>query len=199
MSDEEYTFGAGSNTKTVKLKILGGDYYVSTLFPKLEEWATALYRGQALDMFKLAENDPINFMFDVVRTILKRPGHDRIKISFYETCAVTFSTPEQEITAQFFAVCPPDQQFGSIRKLVATNRGNFTGAWAEMPLLLRHELTLLYMTGIQSIQKLREALTSAMSSMTTEIQQSLLSGGVENIGREESSVLPEATSETISN
>lgn len=199
LSDEQFTFGAGDQTVDVRLKILGGDWYVSELMPALEEWVTALYGSQALEMFKLAENDPIGFILNICRTIIRRPKADRLKVSFYQFCSATFSTPQAEVPAEFFAICPPDQQIGAIRKLVAINRQNFTMAWADAPLLLRHEITLLYLTAIQSIQRVRETLTSAMSSMARGIQRFLSSGGANAIGPDESSALPEEKSEPTSN
>lgn len=177
LSDNEFKFGAGQFTKTVQLKILGGDYYWSYLLPRLEEWVTGLYQGRALELLRDAEQNPIGFMLDVFRSLVKRPGTDRLKISFYEACAHTFSTPEVEITPQFFAKCPPDQQLGSIMRLVETNHVNFTGLWAELPIQLKNEMSLLYLTLIQSISRLNHNVISAMNLTVLEIQSALATNG----------------------
>ena len=62
-------------------------------------------------------------------------------------------------------------------RLVETNHGNFTRFWADAPILLKRELTLLYMTITESIQRVNASVISSIERMTTEIQQFHLNGG----------------------
>lgn len=182
LSDRQFTFGAGDRQLDVFLKILPGDWYITEFLPRLEEWCTALYQDKTLDMFKLSQSDPVGFMLDVFGKIIRRPKNDRTKISFYEFAAETFSTEATAISARFFAVCPPDQQIGSIRRLVETNAANFHRLWAELPMLARQQLTLLYLTSIESIQKLNQSVISAISQMIMASPSSPTSGGHADTG-----------------
>lgn len=191
LSDREFTFATGtSEARTVRLKILPGEYYVTQLLPWIAEWTAAIYRDDSLNVLQASSQNPLGFMYKLFKAILDRPRNDRVKISFYQACSATFSTPEQIITPEFFAICPPDEQMGSIMRLVETNRGNFTRFWADAPTLLKRELTLLYMTIIESIQQVNASVISSIKRMTTEIQQFHLNGGVPDIGPDGSGAWP---------
>ena len=178
LSDREFTFAKDtSEARTVRLKILPGEYYVTQLLPWVAEWTAAIYRDDSLSVLQASSQNPLGFLYKLFKAILDRPRNDRVKISFYEACSSTFSTPEQVITPNFFAVCPPDEQIGSIMRLVETNHGNFTRFWADAPILLKRELTLLYMTITESIQRVNASVISSIERMTTEIQQFHLNGG----------------------
>lgn len=191
-SDQTFTFGAGAETVTVHLPILGGDYYWSILLPRLQEWVSALYRGQALTLLAQASVSPLPFILDVVGQLIKRPGADRLKISFYETAAATFSRPETPITARFFAKCPPDQQLASIRKLVAINQANFTNLWAEMPTTLRYLIISMRTASMLSIEQLSEKVSSYIYATMKESSDTLhLNGGAPDTGSAGSGASPE--------
>lgn len=198
LSDKDYTFGAGINTVTVKLKILGGDWYLSEFLPRFGEWVTALYRGRAVEALQASQLKPVTFILDVIRQILNRPKNDRLKVSFYEFAGETFSNPDAIVTSQFFAVCPPDQQMGSIMRLVATNRANFHGLWAEMPTLLKYQASLLYFSLLELIQNANANVISYMSSMSMETQKSHSNGGLQNTGPDAYTWPPVAGSENTS-
>ena len=200
LTDDEFTFAAGtSQACTVKLKKLGGDFYWSYLLPALNEWAGALYGGRALELMQAAQGDPVGFMLDIFQILVNRPPNDRTKVSFYQFAASTFSTPDQLIEPEFYAICPPDEQMGAILKLVASNRANFTGWWGGLPGLLRLELTSLYFNSIRCIQTLNESVITAMQLKTMELQSILLtSGGVPDTGDGESGPLPEESPAPIS-
>lgn len=192
-SDNTFTFGAGKRLVTVNLKILPGEYYVVKLLPWLQEWTAAVYRDESLSVLKNSAQNPIQFILGLVKNILARPNNDRVKISFYQAAAETFSTPDAIITPEFYAICPPDQQYGAIRKLVETNHGNFTAFWGDAPLLLKRELSLLYMTIIKSIQKLNASVIHTIEQMTMGITSQHLSGGLPDTGADGSGDLQETS------
>lgn len=192
LSDEEFTFAKGtSQAVKIRLKKLGGDYYWSHLLPALNEWAGALYGSRAIELMQAAQGDPVGFIQEIFQILINRPPNDRTKVSFYQFAASTFSTPDQLIEPEFYAICPPDEQMGSILKLVAANRANFTGWWGGLPGLLRLEATSLYLNSIRCIQVLNESVITAMQLKTMELQKALLSnGGVPDTGAEEFGPLP---------
>lgn len=178
LSDRDFTFAQGTDqARTVRLKILGGDYYWSLLLPNVNEWAKALYGDNAVQLLQDAQANPIGFMLEMFQRLVDRPHNDRLKVSFYQFAAATFSTPDQVIAPEFFAICPPDEQMGSIMKLVETNRANFMRWWAGLPGLLALQLSSLYLTAIQAIQLLNESVTSYMLRTAQGIKSTLLSNG----------------------
>ncbi|MEZ0371705.1 MAG: hypothetical protein ACAI44_21615 [Candidatus Sericytochromatia bacterium] len=184
LSDKDFTFAEGTDqARTVRLKILGGDFYWSELLPAVNEWAAALYKGKALELMQAAQADPVGFILEMFSSIVKRPDGDRTKISFYQFAAETFSTEAVRIEPEFFAICPPDEQMGAVRRLVDVNHRNFTRWWGELPGLLRLELSSLYLNLIRSIQSVNESVITRMQLMTLEIQSTLLeSGGLPDTG-----------------
>lgn len=198
LSDSVFTFAKGTAQETpVKLKILSGEYYMVQLLPQLEEWATAVFRGNTLEALRDSTQNPVHFMLELFKRILARPKNDRVKVSFYEACAATFSTEETEITPQFFAVCPPDEQLGAILKLVETNRANFTRFWEDLPSLLKRELTLLYITIIKSIQSVNMSVINTIKQIVTEFQPFPLNGGAAATGPDGYGPLPEESPQNI--
>lgn len=191
-SDERFTFGAGSTAVTVNLPILGIDYFWSELLPRVEEWVMALYRGQALVYMQKAAADPIGFMLDVVHDIIRRPKNDRLKVSFYEFAAYTFSTDVQ-LRPQFMATLPGNQLQDAVKALVEINRANFTEWSAGMPPLLKQHLTLIYLTATESIQSLNLMLIQSMQQMQTALEEHRrLSGGADATGTDAPGQLSEA-------
>jgi hypothetical protein len=191
LSDKDFTFAEETDqAKTVRLKILGLEYYWSDLLPRIEEWTTALYQGQTLSALMASQPDPVGFILDVCQQILRRPKNDRLKISFYQFFAFTFSTQEVELRPQWVAVLPPDELMAAIRKLVDTNRRNFTRLWAEMPTPLKYQLSLLNLTCIEALAIVRGSLSQRMLSIARGIQSDLDSnGGQESTGTDGSGAL----------
>lgn len=196
LSDKDCTFGAGDEIYTVKLKILGMEYYVSEFLPWFEETATALYGAQTMAALMESITDPIGFILDVIREVAKRPQGDRLKVSFYEFAAQTFSNKHVTLEPEFLAICPPDQLQSGVKQLVAINRANFTNLWAEMPTLPKLQLTLLYQSFIEAVVKTRENLSLYISRVAMELQEALQSnGGLANIGTDGSTASPVVTLE----
>lgn len=193
-SRESFFFGVESDEHvTVRLPILGGDYLWSTFLPAFEEWVTTLYRGRTLDLLQQAALNPLPFVLDTIQKILRRPADDELKWSVYETAATTFSRPEAVITAEFFAKCPPNQQMGSIRKLVEINRENFTELWAEMPTPLKFLYSSLRTASMLSIERLSGQLLGSILEMTEDASLQLRSsGGPDVTGIADSGPLPAA-------
>lgn len=191
LSDKDFTFAEETEkATTVRLKILGLEYYWSDLLPKIEEWATALYQGQTLAALMASQPDPVGFIIQMAVQILRRPKNDRLKISFYEFFAYTFSTQDVELRPQFVAVLPPDELIAAIRKLVETNRRNFTKLWAEMPTPLKYQASLLYLTSIEALAIVRESLSQRMLSIARGIESDLhSSGGAVDTGTDGSGAL----------
>jgi hypothetical protein len=181
LSDQLFTFAEGTDrAKTVQLKILGFDYY-EYLLPRVTEYAFALYGEQAISMLETLK--PQQLLMKMVALILDRPRRDRLKVSLLETLSYTFSTPAQPLSVGFLYVCPPDELIEACMKLVEINQRNFSRFWGRVPLQLKNQVTLLYLTSIQTIETLNTRLREYISSMTTESLPSLWSsGGVSDTG-----------------
>lgn len=190
LSDQTYTLGAGDETLTVTLPILSGDYYWSYLLPRVEEWATGIFDGDALAQLQAAAVNPLAFLYDLFRRLQRRPNADALKVSFYEACAYTLSNEAATVTPRFFAKCPPNQQLGVIRQVVAINHANFTEWLGGLPIPLLNVISLSRLMIIQSMQILSAQLTGHI----LEQRDLLLSGGAESTGTPDSSDSPAESS-----
>lgn len=187
LSDETYALGAGSQIQTVYLPILGGDYYCSYLLPRVEEWSVGLFGGDALSRLQQAAVDPLGYLLELFHALVRLPGGSALKVSFYEACAYTLSSEHVTVDPKFFAKCPPNQQIGVLRQVVAINHANFTDFVADLPLPVRQQISLFRLLSIQSMQILSEQLTGLIQQQTAR----LMSGGLESIGTADGGSLPE--------
>lgn len=198
-SDSKYTFGHGSRSFEVNLKILGIDYLLSDFLPPFAELVMGLYRGQGHALLMGSQLDPLGFIIQVFKDILKLPKRSRLKIAFYELFALTFSDSKTKLTSRFVAVLPEDQILGGIDRLVEINRANFTGARDASPLLLRYQVTLLYGSFIELIETLRLKMSLCIErTILANLSQANLSGGAPNIGQDGFGALLTETSEVSS-
>lgn len=202
LSDLRTQLGSGQQLVNVTLPILGVDWYWSELLPRLEEWVFGLYRGQGLVYLQQAASDPIGFIMHVVSVLLKRPRNDRLKVSLYDFFAETFGAECRlaetnapfVLRSQWVAVLPGDQIIKAVKALVETNHANFTEWWAEMPPTLKQHLTLIYLTGTETMQSVNLMLIRSMQEMSAAVQSGHpLSGGAGVTGTEEPWPLPEAS------
>lgn len=174
--DETATFGEDDPSRaiTVRLKKLGFDYY-EYLLPRLTEYVFALYGEEAITLLETTK--PKRLIMKVVAAILDRPQRDRLKVSLFETLEYTFSTPDVRVPAGFLYICPPDEILEACWRLVEINERNFTRFWGRVPLLLKNQASLLYLTFIETIETLSVTLRESISSMPREILNYLLSSG----------------------
>jgi len=115
----------------------------------------------------------------MVALILDRSRRDWLKVSLLETLAYTFSTPVQPITPSFLYVCPPDELLEACWKFVEINERNFFRFWGRVPLHLKNQVTLLYLTSIETIETLSSRLRGYIAQMPMEIQSALSNCGGE--------------------
>lgn len=200
LSDNKARLGASDSLVEVTLPILGIDWFWAEFLPRLEEWVTALYRGKALEALQRAASDPIGFIIGMIEQIIRRPKNDKIKVSFYQFFAETFGAECKlvkddspfTLRSQWVAVLPGNQIQDAVKRLVETNRLNFTELLDGMPTQLRYLITSIRTASMLSIEKLNEQLLQSIFAMTAEASAALhSSGGADDTGTAGSGVSPE--------